>query len=133
MRCRRIKTWVDEQNQEHKDIVWFGSYGKNADGSSKMYSSNNVDNFSSKETAIKDSLSQKLSVLKNELWYNLTYGLPLFEKQKSKIAIDSAVLSIILENKEIISIEDFQSQLIDRLYSAKIIIKSIYGNIQLSI
>lgn len=133
MRCRRIKTWVDEQNQEHKDIVWFGSYGKNADGSSKMYNSNNVDNFSSKETAIKDSLSQKLSVLKNELWYNLTYGLPLFEKQKSKIAIDSAVLSIILENKEIISIEDFQSQLIDRLYSAKIIIKSIYGNIQLSI
>ena len=36
MKCRRIKR--DEQGVKH--IVWFGSYGKNLDGTAKFYDSN---------------------------------------------------------------------------------------------
>ena len=33
MKCRRTKTWIDERGEEHRDIVWFGSYGLNTEGS----------------------------------------------------------------------------------------------------
>lgn len=134
MKCRRFKTWTDENNIEHRDIVWFGSYGIHEDGTAKFYNKNNIhDNYSEKQQAIIDCLTQKLSVIRNELWYKMSYGLPLFEKYKSKGVIDTYIMSVVLSQKNVKSFISFNSVLNKNNYSCQFTILSDYGNITLSI
>ena len=129
MRCRRIITDTDKK----KKVVWFGSYGKNEDGTAKFYDNTKHNNFSDKQEGVADSLTQRLSVIKGELWYNISYGLPLFEKQKSKVAIDSFIGSTITTHPDVTSIESFKSQVIDKNYTCTIVINTVYGQINLEI
>ncbi len=130
MKCRRIKI-----EQGVKNIVWFGSYGKNPDGTAKFYNENNKnDNYSTEQQCVVDSLMQRLSVIKGELWYNVLVGIPLFEKIKRKGLIDSYVISEILKHKDVNQILFFESNIINQnIYSAKIDILTNFGNINLVI
>ena len=48
------------------------------------YNKNNKhENYGKEKEAIIDSLTQRLSVIKGELWYNVSAGLPLLEKDCS--------------------------------------------------
>ena len=79
------------------------------------------------------SLSQLLSVIKREIWYRVSYGLPLYEKITTKVQMDSVVLTIINNHSEIVSISDFTSSISGHSYSAKVNAVSIYGPIQIVI
>lgn len=142
MKCRRIKR--DEQGVKH--IVWFGSYGKNLDGTAKFYDSNvNQDsygkddngkhnNYSDKQEAIKDSLTQRLSVIRGELWYNVSVGIPLFEKVKKKGVLDTYISIEILKHPDVEEVLEFKSDIINNHYytcSCKVLSK--YGTINLII
>ena len=119
MRCRKII---------NNNIVWFGSYGKNQDGTAIK-----ADNFSTEQQNVADSLTQRLSVLKGELWYKVSYGIPLFEKIKSKAYIDSYVATVVKQHPEVVSIIKFSSELVNKHYIAEIEILSSYGSIKLNI
>lgn len=123
MKCRAM---------QNNNIVWFGSYGKNEDGTAKFYDANK-NSFSDKQVAVKDSLTQRLSVLKGELWYRVSYGIPLFDKVNSKTLIDTFVISTITDNKEVVRIENFESSLRNHNYTCNMKIITSYGDLILQI
>ena len=137
MRCRKI---VEENGI--KNIVWFGSYGKNSDGTAKFagtvssdvnkqygYDDNGKhDNYSVEQQAICDSIIQQLSVIRGELWYNIGKGIPIFDKVKRKGFIDSYIVETVLNIKDVRSIITFKSEIEDsHKYKANIEILTKYG------
>ena len=143
MKCRRIKTWKDDNNVIHKDIVWFGSYGVHADGTAKRYTNSDEvndksqfvpqDNYATEQQGVADSLTQRLSVLKNELWYQMSYGLPLFEKYRSKGTIDAYVVLTVLSHPDVRSFTSFSSTLERNSYSCNFVVNTTYGKVSVSI
>lgn len=127
MRCRRIKK-IDGRNE----VVWFGSYGKNGDRTLFFSPTDKHDNFSDQQQGVSDSLTQRLSVLREEIWYDIDYGLPLFDKVR-KPAMDSFICSTVLSHPDVISIDEFSSQVINNKYSCSMTVVSVFGNVVLSI
>ena len=126
MRCRKLKDWVDESNTKHRSLVWFGSYGKNHDGTARFEGKDKHDNFSEKEKAVSDSLTQKVSLLQGELWYNVSFGLPLLSKNRNKTTYDSFIASTILSHKDVVQINSFESKIENQKYYCYVVIKTIY-------
>lgn len=134
MRCRRIKVWYDENNTKHTSVVWFGSYGIDDNDNAKFVNPHDKhDNFADKQQGVADSLTQRLSVIKKELWYNVSYGLPLFDKQKSKLAIDAFVGSTITSHPDVVSIKSFDSKVVDKKYTCNTVIITKYGEMTLNL
>lgn len=111
------------------EIVWFNSYGKDSNGLSKKVNNN----FSENKDYVRDSLTQKLSVIEGELWYNIMYGLPLISKVHSKSILDMSIANIILAHEDVSDILSFESSIKSHKYIANITIKTNYGNILLNI
>lgn len=125
MRCRRIKD---------NTIVFFGSYGKNVDGTAKFYNSKNKhDNYADNQESVVNSLQQRLSVIRGELWYNVQYGLPILDKVKSKTMMDSSVITIVSSHPDVVDITEFNSKIINNIYFCDVFINTRYGVIAVSI
>lgn len=91
------------------------------------------ENYSTKQHGVADSLIQRLSVIKGELWYKASYGLPLLDKIKSKGIMDSVIINIITDHPDVVNIEYFNSQLENNSYSFTFICNTIYNeNIKIS-
>lgn len=88
-------------------------------------------NFDEKQQGVSSSLIQRLSILKKELWYNVIYGIPLLDKVSSKVIIDVAITSEIMEDKDVIKIISFESNIINKKYYCNINIETVYGNINI--
>lgn len=112
MRCR---------NSIDKNIVWFGSYGIE-DGKAKK-----ADNFVENEKAVAQSLKQKLSVIQGELWYHINYGLPLYNKVKSKGVLDAVILGILEDHPSVKKIVSFESSIVNHKYNFKFVANTIYN------
>lgn len=82
----------------------------------KPNSRKKAENYSEKGEGVRDSLIQRLSIIKGELWYKASYGLPLTEKIKNKGIYDSIILDIISSHPEVVRIENFESVIKDRKY-----------------
>ena len=133
MKVRRLMRVKNEDGSIDKHVVWFGSYGRNEDGTSKFFNPDNKhDNFSEQQEYVADALTQKLNVLQGELWWNISYGLPLMQKINSKTALDASIVQIIANQPEIRDILVFESSLTLHKYSAHIEVDSIYGPISLN-
>lgn len=125
MKCRRIKEIDDKKN-----IVWFGSYGKNNDGTAKFYNEKDKsDNYSNEIEGVKDSLTQRLSVLQGELWYNVSIGLPLLDKTQTKGMLDTYVASTILKHPDVYDIIEFSSIHEKNKYTCYFKCSTKYGNL----
>lgn len=120
MRCRQIKDG---------NVVWFGSCGIDTETGLAI----KADSFVDKESAVASSLTQRLSVIKNELWYRMKYGLPLFEKVTSKAYMDTVVINQVLEHPNVIRIESFKSTIVDKQYHCELEILSEYGKVNIEI
>ena len=90
-------------------------------------------NFSENQHAVADSLTQRLSVIKNELWYNYNYGLPLLDKGATKAMIDAKIVQIVKSHPDVTNIIDIESTIEDRRYHCNIEVQSVYGNLFVSI
>lgn len=114
MRCR---------NSIDKNIVWFGSTGINEEGKCiKKY-----DNFVENEKAVAQSLKQKLSVIQGELWYHINYGLPLYNKVKSKGVLDAVILGILEDHPSVKKIINFKSSIVNHKYTFTFTVNTIYN------
>lgn len=123
MRCREIV---------NGNVVWFGSVGKDEEGNAIFAKSSHTSYVEDKEGTAA-SLTQRLSVLKGELWYSMSYGLPLLDKMKTKAQMDIAILKIVNEHPDVKLVLNFSSQIINHHYSCAMIIVSKYGDIAFSI
>lgn len=86
-----------------------------------------LDNYAEDVDALVESLRQRLSVIKGELWYQINYGIPLFEKYKNKSFMDAAILGIINGHPAVASIISFQSTVKGTNYTFNCRIMSIYS------
>lgn len=123
MRCRKLV-----RNEDGFDVVWFNSAGMNV--SKRMIAD---ENFATEHQYVADDLTQKLLVLKNELWYAIQYGVPLLDKIKSKIKMDSFVASTIMSQPDVIKILKFNSSLNNGVYQVDVNILSSFGNINIEV
>lgn len=143
MKTRRTKL-TKNYGSSNMSVIWFGSAGSKQllcsnslicandqiiySNLSDFYNENDKhDNFSSGQQGVVDGLRQKLSVLKHELWYNISYGLPLFDKIKSKAAIDAHIVNVINTHRNVTSIESFASSIKDKKYTCSMKIVTDYG------
>lgn len=85
-----------------------------------------LNNYATDVDAVVESLRQRLSVIKGELWYQINYGIPLFEK-KNKAFMDAAILGIINNHPAVANILNFQSNVKDKNYSFNCRIMTIYS------
>lgn len=130
MKCRRI-------NPENGMIVWFGVKDVKISNNkvTPIFQNNNDkhDNYSSKQEAVINSLTQRLSVIKHELWYDYDNGLPLTDKIRNKSIVDAYVIKSILNQPDVINIEGFESRQDMHSYTCYMIVNTVYGQIELSI
>ena len=123
LRCRPII---------NNTYVFFNSCGKDEEGKSIRYQKDNS-SFASGEEGVAQSLTQRLSIIRGELWYNILYGIPLFDKMKTKIEADIAVASMIEMHPDVKNIDDFTSQIINRRYSCNVTINTKEGTLNIQI
>lgn len=108
MKCRAL---VKDKNTGKQNIVWFGSYGIDKFGNKLPYK-----NYATEQEGVAASLIQRLSVIKGELWYKASYGLPLMEKIKNKGIYDSIIVDIITSHPNVVKIIEFNSRVNNRQY-----------------
>lgn len=148
MRTRALYTYTTANGEKRTNVVWFGSTGivqKGFDsgiwdvslwdadiGNAEFYNEQHT-SFSEKQRAVVDSLVQRLSIIRGELWYDIKYGLPLFEKTKSKIEFDSFILSTISKHPDVESIISFKSQILNSNYTCEVKIQSRFGQITVTL
>lgn len=85
-------------------------------------------NYSIKQEGVKDSLIQRLSVLKGELWYKYSYGLPLLDKIRNKGIYDAIILDIINDHPDVTGVSIFKSTLINHTYNFSFTATTIYNS-----
>ena len=142
MRTRKLIK--DENNKFH--LVWFGSYGKNLDGTAKFVGDVDLDkqygyedngkheNYSVLAEGVRDDLIQRLSVIRGELWYNITIGMPIFIKIKKKGILDSYIINEVLNCPDVTGIVKFTSSVKNNVnYSCELLVNTTYGEIKFSI
>lgn len=88
--------------------------------------------FAENKQAVRESLQQRLSVIKHELWFDDQFGLPLVDKP-SKLDIDFDVIDIVNQTEGVFEIIKFQSSVSGRNYSAEITVSTIYGEITVQV
>lgn len=116
MRVRAVKD---------RNIVFFGSYGKDADGKALKYDSN-MNSFSEEQQYICDDLYQKLSTIQGELWYAFEFGEPLYP-QTTQDLINIFILGEIDKIEEVNEVIEFESWIEKAKYHCKMVLQSIYG------
>lgn len=120
MRCRQV---INKSK-----VCWFGSYGKDTTGKKLV-----ANNFLFQQEAVATDLQQKLQILKGELWYKMSYGQPLFDKLKSKIAIDAFITTTINEQTGVKGIKSFVSSISNNIYHCRVEVITDWGNIDVNI
>ena len=157
MRVRRL---IDEKTDlvKNRRVVWFGSYGKTTkldangnvithsevqdDGTiiqvptmfAKFVNPNNKhDNFASENEMVRDSLIQKLSVIKHELWYDYQFGMPLVDSNIAQVQIDAFVMQTITQHQDVIAIQKFKSKVEGHAYACNVEIITKFGEVKISL
>lgn len=131
MKCRRI-------NPDNGMVVWFGVKNviQNEDGENQAEFQDVDDkhaNYADKSEGVANSLRQRLSVLKKELWYDYENGMPLPDKVRSKAIIDAYIIQTILKHPDVIDVEDFESRQDGHNYTCYFVVNTIYGQIELGL
>ena len=85
-------------------------------------------NYVSDTDAVVTSLTQRLSVLKGELWYQVNYGLPLTDKIRSTKIFDAVICDIITSHPGVTGIVNFSSSIENHTYRFNAEILTIYGD-----
>ena len=123
LRCRAMK---------NGNVVFFNSIGKNEDGTAIKYSESGT-SYSKEQQAVVDSLTQRLSVIKEELWYLPDYGVPILDKLRSKLQADLTIGNMIERHPDVVAIQSFSSDVINHKYICQAIIETTYGTVNIQI
>lgn len=122
--ARSILASINYPQRESKLV-----YDKNKYNTSNPYTYVESQNFSyaTGGEGVKNALIPRLSVIKGELWYKSSYGLPLMDKIKSKGIYDSIIVKYITDYPDVNNLEEFISTLEEHTYTFNCVIETIYG------
>lgn len=87
-----------------------------------------LDNYAVDTDGVAASLTQRLSVIKGELWYQANFGLPLLEKQRGTTILDFVISDIITSHPGVASLDSFTSKIIGHTYYYNCSITSVFGD-----
>lgn len=90
--------------------------------------SDKVENYTENSQAVADSLTQRLSVIKGELWYQVNYGLPLMEKQRGTNVLDLVIGDIISSHPGVASLDSYISKVVGHEYSYECKITTVFAD-----
>ena len=128
MRCRKI-----EKNNGVYELVFFNSKGKSADGTAIKVAENHggsaPSSYADGIEGVNQSLIQRLSLIQGELPHFMNAGFPLFNKIAEKSAMDAYLIDVLTHYRDIINIEQINSEVENHVYSANIKIRTIYGDL----
>ena len=123
---------IDESGRSKK--TYYSLSNEGSTGSTKFFNAlDKHDNFAKDFDGTYDSLIQHLSIMKGELWFSANYGLPLLEKVKNKLIIDASLGMIITSIESVESLQSIVSKIFEHKYTADVRIKTIYGEMNVSI
>lgn len=86
-----------------------------------------AENYATEQHGVAASLIARLSIIKGELWYKASYGLPLMDKIKNKGIYDSIIINIINEHPDVKNITYFNSSVENHKYIFNFIVNTIYS------
>lgn len=88
-----------------------------------------IQNYSNYQKGVACNLIQKLSIIKNELWWNINWGLPLLEKVRNKSIIDSVIINIVLSTRDVRNIVKLTSSVDKRTktYSFDMVVETVWN------
>lgn len=142
MRCRQIVN-VDGQT---KQVVWFNRIvlSTSAVCSDKTICSNDLacsdgftyktmDNYVDRQAGVASSLTQRLSIIRGELWYAVNEGLPIADKVSSKAIIDAKIIEIVSKHPDIKSITEFTSVKDKHSYTCSFKANTTYGELVVTV
>ena len=87
-----------------------------------------LDNYAVDTDGVAASLTQRLSVIKGELWYQANFGLPLLEKQRGTTILDFVISDIITSHPGVASLDSFTSKIVGHTYYYNCSITSVFGD-----
>lgn len=90
-------------------------------------------NYSTGLEAVRNCLIQRLSIIKGELWYNMSFGQPLLDKNKHKDTFDAHIVAVVLQHPDVKEIKQFDSKLEGHSYYCKLNIMTKYGDVIVNI
>jgi len=90
-------------------------------------------NYAEKQEGCAYSLTQRISIIKGELWWMINYGLPIFDKIRNKAIFDSVLINIILKHPDVKNIIYINSFVEDHTYTFEVQINTVFNeNITIS-
>ena len=142
MRCRQIVN-VDGQT---KQVVWFNRIVLSTPAvcSDKTICSNDLacsdgftyktmDNYVDRQAGVASSLTQRLSIIRGELWYAVNEGLPIADKVSSKAIIDAKIIEIVSKHPDVKSITEFTSVKDKHSYTCSFKANTTYGELVVTV
>ena len=87
-----------------------------------------IDSYADEQEGVRASLTQRLSVLKGELWYECYYGLPLTDKVVNKAIIDANIIDIIMSHPNVKTITSYNSSMSGRHYRFDFSVLTTFSN-----
>ena len=142
MRCRQIVN-VDGQT---KQIVWFNRIvlSTSAVCSDETICSNDLacsdgftyktmDNYVDRQAGVASSLTQRLSIIRGELYYAVNEGLPIADKVSSKAIIDAKIIEIASKHPDVKSITEFTSVKDKHSYTCSFKVNTTYGELVVTV
>lgn len=89
--------------------------------------------FAKEQEGVACSLTQRLSLIKGELWYQINTGLPLFDKQATSTSFDSWIIQTIMQHPDVVSIKTFNSSVEKHKYHCVVIVITRWGEVEITI
>lgn len=142
MRCRQIVN-VDGQT---KQIVWFNrvilkalplcsdeTVCSNELTCSNRFVYKTADNYLDRQAGVASSLTQRLSIIRGELYYAVNEGLPIADKVSSKAIIDAKIIEIASKHPDVKSITEFRSVKDKHSYTCSFKANTTYGELVVTV
>lgn len=90
-------------------------------------------NYAEGREGVAVSLTQRLRVLQNELWWAINLGWPIAQKSYGKQIWDTYLTGVIQNHPSVLSISAMQSSIVKHVYRAVVSIQTRYGDIDLEV
>ena len=125
MICRKL-----EEYDGQKNLVFFGVKGITIDSDGVKHSVFTDDKKSHCDglDAVCQSLTQRLSLIKGELYHFMNAGFPLLEKNATKQVLDAHIINVVSHHREVQSIDKIESKVLNRAYTCKLYFTTNYGS-----
>lgn len=89
--------------------------------------------FAEEQEGVACSLTQRLSVIKGELFYQINTGLPLFDKGTTSTTFDAWIVQTVMSHPDVKSITSFSSYTENHSYHCGFVALTKYGEIEVTI